>query len=176
MATSSEQYRIKIRRAYSRDADAIAHIINEAWKDAYAGIVPQKYLDSLANLPRAHRLAEGLERVSDLRYYIFEENGVAVGAASLHPTRDEDLPRTAEFSFFYFIPQVWRHGYGKLLLDQLKRESAKAGYSRLCCWVLEDNQRAISFYESQGMLRDGARQTVTIEIPLQTVRCVIDLY
>ena len=40
------------------------------------------------------------------------------------------------------------------------------------CYNEEDNVRAISFYESQGMLRDGARQTVTIEIPLQTVRCV----
>jgi GNAT superfamily N-acetyltransferase len=174
--TISHQYHIKIRRGYAPDADAIARIINESWESAYAGIVPQEYLDSLADLSRAHRLVDGLERFTDLRYYIFEENGVPVGAASLHPSRDEDMTRTAEFSFFYFLPQVWRHGYGRLLLNQLKRESLKAGYTRLCCWVLEENQRAISFYESQCMLRDGARQTVTIaEVPLETVRCVTNL-
>ena len=59
-----------------------------------------------------------------------------------------------------------------MLLDYLKRTSANAGFLRICCWVLEDNCRAVSFYESQGLLRDGKRQTETIEIPLEEVRCV----
>ncbi len=161
-----------IRLATAADAPVIANIINTAWKTAYAGIVPQSYLDALDEIPREQRLVEGLERFSNLRYYLFEENGVPVGTASLHPTHDEDLADTSEFTFFYFLPAVWRRGYGRMLLDRLKVDSRALGFQKICCWVLEENTRAIAFYESQGMLRDGKRQVVTIGEPLEAVRCV----
>ena len=167
--------KINIRRANAKDAPMIAQIINAAWRRAYAGIVPQGYLNALEDLPRAQRLADGLAQFADLSYFLFEEEGKPVGAASLHATHDKDLTCTAEFSFFYFLPRVWRRGYGTLLLERLKQEAASQGYERLCCWVLEENTRAIAFYESQGMRQDGARQTVTIEVPLEAVRCICSL-
>jgi len=163
---------IEIRQATDADIPAIAHIVNEAWKSAYSGIIPQSYLDSIREEGKVKRLREGLERVPHMRYYVFSEDGVPVGAASLHRARDEDMPDAAEFSFFYFLPSVWRRGYGTMLLNYLKRTSANAGFLRICCWVLEENLRAVSFYESQGLLRDGTRQTETIGIPLEEVRCV----
>ncbi|MEA4869244.1 hypothetical protein SDC9_92893 [bioreactor metagenome] len=166
---------ISIRRAHEADAETIAHIVNAAWRVAYRGIVPQGYLNMLEDIPRANRLAEGLRKTADLRYYLLEEGGVPVGAASLHSTHDKDLTDTAEFTFFYFLPRVWRRGYGTKLLDHLKREASEQGFDRLCCWVLEENTRAIAFYESQNLLRDGRRQTVTIEIPLEVVRCITTL-
>jgi hypothetical protein len=41
--------------------------------------------------------------------------------------------------------------------------------------VLEENVSALAFYESEGMLRDGSRQTVTIGEPLEVLRCVAQL-
>lgn len=167
--------KINIRRAYAEDAAVIAQIVNTAWKTAYRGIVPQSYLDSLEDIPREQRLIEGLERLPELSYYLFEENGVPVGTASLHPTHDEDTTGTAEFTFFYFLPSAWRRGYGKQLLDRLKADAKERGFRNICCWVLAKNARAIAFYESQGMLRDGKRQTVTICEPLDVVRCFAKL-
>ena len=167
--------RISIRRAFAADGEAIAHIINSAWRVAYRGIVPQGYLDALEDMPRASRLSEGLRKADGLHYYLLEENSLPVGAASLHPTHDKDLTNAAEFTFFYLHPRVWRRGYGRQLLDHLKREAMEQGFDQLCCWVLAQNTRAIAFYESQGMLRDGARQMVTIEIPLEVVRCITKL-
>lgn len=167
-----KQPNIEIRQATDADIPAIAHIINEAWKTAYAGIVPQSYLDSMREADKEKRLREGLERVPHMRYFVLCQDGVPVGAASLHRARNDDMPDAAEFSFFYFLPAVWRKGYGTMLLHHLKRLSANAGFLRICCWVLEENLRAISFYESQGLLRDGKRQTETIQIPLEEVRCV----
>ena len=167
-----QQPNIEIRLATDADIPAIAHIINEAWKSAYEGIVPQSYLCNIREEKRENTLRDGLLRVPHMRYFVLCEDGIPVGAASLHRARDEDMPDAAEFSFFYFLPFVWRHGYGTMLLNSLKRESANAGFLRICCWVLEENLRAISFYESQGLLRDGMRQTETIVIPLQEVRCV----
>ena len=167
-----KQPTIEIRQATDADIPAIAHIINEAWKSAYCGIIPQGYLDNIRAEDKEKRLREGLVRVPHMRYFVLCEDGVPVGAASLHRARNDDMPDAAEFSFFYFLPSVWRKGYGTKLLDFLKRTSANAGFLRICCWVLEDNCRAVSFYESQGLLRDGKRQTETIEIPLEEVRCV----
>lgn len=166
------QTNVEIRLAVDEDIPAIAHIINEAWKTAYAGIIPQSYLDAIREEDKVKTLREGLARVPHMRYFVLCEDGVPVGAASLHRARNEDLPDAAEFSFFYFLPAVWRRGYGTLLLNFLKQESADAGFLRICCWVLEENHRAVSFYESQGLLRDGTRQTETIVIPLEEVRCV----
>ena len=167
-----QQPTIEIRQATDADIPAIAHIINEAWKTAYAGIVPDSYLEKMREENKAKRLREGLVRVPHMRYFVLCEDGVPVGAASLHRARNDDMPDAAEFSFFYFLPSAWRKGYGSMLLDFLKRTSANAGFLRICCWVLEENLRAVSFYESQGLLRDGKRQTETIEIPLEEVRCV----
>ena len=163
---------IEIRQATDDDIPAIAHIINEAWKTAYAGIIPQEYLDTIREEKKQNSLREGLVRVPHMRYFLLCEDGTPVGAASLHRARNDDLPDAAEFSFFYFLPGVWRRGYGAKLLTFLKRESARAGFLRIYCWVLEENHRAVSFYESQGLLRDGTRQTETIVIPLEEVRCV----
>jgi len=167
-----QQPTIEIRQATDADIPAIAHIINEAWKTAYAGIVPDSYLEKMREENKAKRLREGLVRVPHMRYFVLCEDGVPVGAASLHRARNDDMPDAAEFSFFYFLPSAWRKGYGSMLLDFLKRTSANAGFLRICCWVLEENLRAVSFYESQGLLRDGKRQTETIEIPLEEIRCV----
>ena len=166
---------VEIRTATVSDTPIIAHIINESWKVAYAGIVPQPVLDNLSETKKVEHLKTGLERQPAMRYYLLEVNGVPLGASCLHPAREDDLPDAAEFSFFYFLPQAWRHGCGTILLRYLIDEAAKQGYRQICCWVLENNHRAIAFYESQGMLRDGRRQTVKIGEDLVAVRCVMTL-
>jgi len=165
----------EVRTATVSDVPIIAHIINEAWKSAYAGIVPQPVLGALSDEKKAAQLRIGLQRYPTMRYYLLEADGMPLGAASLHPTRDVDLPDAAEFSFFYFLPGVWRRGYGTILLHYLIHEAEERGYRQICCWVLEENKRAVAFYESQGMLRDGKLQTVSIGKDLTAVRYVMDL-
>ena len=166
---------ITIRAANVSDTPVIAHIINDAWKAAYAGIVTQSVLDGLSDEKKAAQLRAGLDRYPDMLYYLLEADGAPLGASCLHPAREDDLSDAAEFSFFYFLPSAWRRGYGSRLLQYLVREASKRGYRRLCCWVLDRNAGAVAFYESQGMLRDGKQQTVKIGDELNVVRCVMDL-
>lgn len=166
---------VSIRQATREDTPAIARIINASWRAAYAGIVPQDALDALSDEKKQAQLAAGLERSSKMRYYVLEEDGVPVGAASLHPTRDEDLPSAGEFSFFYLLPAFWRGGYGTLLLAHIEREAKTRGFPSLCCWTLEENARAIAFYEKNGYRCDGARQQVTIGKRLEVIRFVKQL-
>ncbi len=166
---------VTIRQAAREDTPAIARIVNASWRAAYAGIVPQEVLDALSDEKKQAQLAAGLERFPEMSYYLLELHGVPIGASCLHPTRDEDLPEAGEFSFFYFLPQYWRGGYGTLLLAHIEREAKTRGYPCLCCWTLEENARAIAFYEKSGYRRDGARQSVTIGIPLEAIRFIKEL-
>ena len=166
---------LAIRQANREDTPAIAHIINESWRAAYAGVVPQDVLDALSDEKKQAQLAAGLDRSPEMRYYVLEADGVPVGAACLHPTRDEDLPEAGEFSFFYLLPAFWRSGYGTLLLTHVEREAKTRGFPCLCCWTLEENARAIAFYEKNGYRRDDTRQQVTIGKPLEVIRFVKQL-
>ena len=163
---------VTIRQATSEDTPAIARVINASWRAAYAGIVPQDVLDALSDEKKQAQLAAGLERSPEMSYYLLELDGTPAGTASLHPTRDEDLQNTAEFSFFYFLPQYWRGGYGTRLLEFIEQKAYERGFTRICCWTLAENARAISFYEANGYRRDGAKQTANIGKPLEIVRYV----
>ncbi|HWP21159.1 MAG TPA: GNAT family N-acetyltransferase [Candidatus Cryosericum sp.] len=163
---------VSIRQATREDTPAIARIINASWRAAYAGIVPQDVLDALSDEKKQAQLAAGLEHSPEMSYYLLELGGISAGAASLHPTRDEDLQNTAEFSFFYFLPQYWRGGYGTRLLEHVEQTAREHGFTRICCWTLAENARAISFYEANGYRCDGARQEVTIGIPLEVIRLI----
>lgn len=166
---------VTIRQASLEDTPAIARIINASWRAAYVGIVPQEMLDALSDEKKQSQLAAGLEQYPKMRYYLLEADGVPVGATCLHPAREEDLPEAGEFSFFYLLPAFWRSGYGTLLLAHIEREAKTRGYPILCCWTLEENVRAIAFYEKNGFRRDGARQVVTIGKPLDVIRFVKQL-
>ncbi|MEN6339821.1 MAG: GNAT family N-acetyltransferase [Clostridiaceae bacterium] len=166
---------VTIRQAAREDAPVIARIINASWRAAYAGIVPQDALVTLSDEKKQSQLAAGLDRFPEMRYYVLEADGIPFGAASLHPTHDTDLPNTAEFSFFYLLPDCWRSGYGTLLLVHLEHEAKTRGFLRLCCWTLAENVRAIAFYEKHGFRIDGARQVVTIGKPLEVIRFVKQL-
>lgn len=163
---------VTIRPAAREDTPAIARVINASWRAAYAGVVPQDVLDALSDGKKRLQLDAGLDRFPEMTYYLLEIDGEPAGAASLHPTRDEDLPGAGEFSFFYLLPAFWRGGYGTRLLARVEREAKRRGFARLCCWTLAENARAIAFYEKSGYRRDGAKQTVTIGKPLDVVRFV----
>lgn len=161
---------IAIRQAFREDTPAIARIINASWRAAYAGIVPQSALDALSDETKQRQLEVGLDRFPEMAYYLLEIDGAPAGAASLHPTRDADLPGAGEFSFLYLLPAYWRGGYGMQLLTRIEQEAKTRGFTLLCCWALAENARAIAFYEKNGYRRDGAQQNVTIGKPLEAIR------
>ncbi len=154
---------IGIRRALVGDARAIAEIGVRGWQAAYAGILPDDFLASLSVDPREIAWLSLLESVEEAGAptWLAEREGRAVGFVSSGPPRDEDVPLPgAEIYAIYVVPEAWRSGAGRALMNAAVGHWRTAGVTTLVLWVLEANGRARSFYESQNWRPDGGRQDV----------------
>ncbi|MFJ8822941.1 GNAT family N-acetyltransferase [Streptomyces sp. NPDC102467] len=138
------------------DCDAVAEVRVRGWQFAYAGLVPQAYLDAMSVARDAARRRELFGRSPE---YVAERGGAVVGWACHGPSRDHDVPPgEAELYALYAHPAHLSTGVGRALLDACAGAAVAAGYSVLRLWVVEGNARARRFYERAGFAADGARE------------------
>ena len=154
-----------VRRASPDDARAIAEVVVTGWQTAYRGILPDEFLDSLRADAREAAWREMLGRDADggTPAWVAEGSGRVVGFVSSGPPRDEDVPRSAaEIYAIYVLPQSWRQGLGRDLLETAVEHWQGNGAQTLVLWVFEANERARSFYEAMGWQPDGGRQELVL--------------
>ena len=156
---------LRIRRAGIPDARAIAEIVVAGWQAAYRGLMPRQFLDSLSVAGREAAWREMLARDCEggIPAWLAIRHGRAVGFVSSGPPRDEDvsLP-AAEVYAIYVLPEAWRGGVGRALLETATGHWRARGTGTLVLWVLDDNDRARRFYEAMGWRPDGGRQLLEI--------------
>jgi GNAT superfamily N-acetyltransferase len=151
---------LRIREMTPADCRSVAEIRVGGWQTAYAGLVPQPYLDAMdvAQDAEKHRvmLAKTDNPVVNL---IAERAGQVVGWAAYGPYRDGEV-RTddAELYAIYVRPGHFGGGVGGALLKATTERCAAAGHRRVYLWVLKDNTRARRFYEHHGFAPDSAEE------------------
>ena len=135
-------------------ADELAHLHIKAWKKAYAGIVPQDYLDSFSIENRKERFLQDLKEHPESTY-VGIQDGSVVGFVTFGKYRDDD-DQAGEICGIYLDPEYWRKGFGTKLaqwaLDNLKKQ----GFTTIKLWAFEDNVRGGEFYKSFGFIPDGS--------------------
>jgi ribosomal protein S18 acetylase RimI-like enzyme len=143
------------------DARAIAAIHVEAWRAAYRGIVPDEYLDSLSIDSRESAWRQNLV-TAETPTWVAEESDAIAGWISAGPVRDADAGTSAgEIWGVYVAPACWGKGVGRSLCAQAEEYLRTAGFAAATLWVLEDNERAVKFYESTGFVLDvGATKQI----------------
>ncbi len=148
-----------IRRAIYDDAAAIARIHVGTWRTAYAGIVPDEYL---ASLSEEKRLKSWQQQLTDGKTVILvaEKDGEVIGWASGGMSRDEDSPGDSELYAIYILSQHWGGGIGRKLMEKMEDSLPAAKSTTL--WVLQDNHRAIQFYERMGYHPDDAQKKIQL--------------
>ncbi|WP_245607593.1 GNAT family N-acetyltransferase [Streptomyces prunicolor] len=139
-----------IRQAWPDDAPAVAGVHVRSCRVAFAGLVPQHYLDTMdpsreASEWRAH-IAESRWPSSGVP--VAETEAGIVGFTGFDPA--PDTPGTAEIGMLYAMPEVWGTGIGKQLMPATSRAFGQADYRQAALWVLADNERARRFYEAAG--------------------------
>jgi GNAT superfamily N-acetyltransferase len=146
---------VEVRPATGSDADGIARAQERAWQSAYRHVFPVEELDR-GGFIRPALWRERLEHPPPgwTTFVAADADGGSVlGFASVGPSRDER--GLGELYAIYVHPDWWGTGAGVALIARGEAE-LRAIYREATLWVLEDNPRARSFYETAGWAPDGA--------------------
>ena len=138
-------------------ASQASRIYASAWKTAYRGIVPQAYLDALSPERWASKLGRGTH--DD---FLLRDNGLFVATSSIVRAREDAFAGWGEVMSLYVLPEYFRCGYGRTLLDYDLDRLRAAGFENIYLWVLEENQNARAFYERMGFAANGDRAPLEI--------------
>jgi GNAT superfamily N-acetyltransferase len=137
----------KLRWAVPDDAEALADVHVTTWQKAYAGILPEHYLNALDRTTRTRWWRRFLEEGAMV--HVADDGGV-VGFCHAAGSVDEEM---GEVYSIYVLPGSWGAGHGRALLAAAESTILSLGYDRALLWVLEANAMARGFYESQGWTR-----------------------
>jgi hypothetical protein len=165
---------ILIRRARPDDARAIAAVHVEAWRSAYAGILPENFLAGLSVARLAAEYARGmLVRRDGHAVFVAVAEGaerpgdapgarpVVVGFASGGRAR-RALGEVAlgEVETLYLLDDFRERGIGRRLMRAMAAHLAAIGCGGAMLWVLSDNP-SLWFYRHLGG-KPVARETITV--------------
>lgn len=138
-----------------------------AWKEAYRGIVCDRYLDTMtieATTARARKFPDNT--------LVAKDKEKVVGFAVYSASRDEDLPDAGEVDAIYVLSEYYGRKIGYRLMNEAI--SRLGDCKTIFVWVLEKNERAIRFYHRYGFEFDGSKREWTLGTPVTLVRMVMN--
>jgi ribosomal protein S18 acetylase RimI-like enzyme len=145
---------MNIDRATLSDVRAIAEIHVDAWRSAYARILPADYLASLS-VSQREAMWRAVVESGQPDLLVAKDNGDVLGWVAFGDCRDQDAkPAQAEVWAIYVAPTSWSAGVGRQLWQRTRDILSERGYSVCSLWVLPENERAIRFYRSVGFGAD----------------------
>ncbi|MBM3505482.1 MAG: GNAT family N-acetyltransferase [Alphaproteobacteria bacterium] len=153
------QARALVREADFDDAAAIGFVQVTTWRAAYAGILPQGYLDAMSDIRHAACWAEVLdhpERRGVTMVAEIEEAGI-IGFADCGFERGAEDAKKGEVTAIYVLPGHQRSGVGRALIAAGAHALQASGAGELAIWALEKNP-ARRFYERLGGAVSAKRQ------------------
>lgn len=158
--------RFEIRRARADDTTDIARIHVEAWRDAYAALLPPEYLARLDARIEATRWSRASRVEGTL---VADAEGEVVGYAIVGPARRRNAPCGEIYALY--VETDWREqGIGRALIDAAFDAFRGRGWSEAVIWCLEGNFAGRGFYERCGGRRlPESRVEDVAGMPLPTV-------
>jgi GNAT superfamily N-acetyltransferase len=143
---------IDVRAAQPEDARGIAEVHVQAWREAYAHLLPAENLARLSIEQRELRWSENLAS-REFSTFVATDVDRIVGFATSGAGRDADSPRDLELPSIYVLASHHGTGVAQRLLD------AALGGAPAYLWVADDNPRARAFYARNGFVPDGTTKT-----------------
>ena len=162
-----------VRSALASDAEGIARVHVDSWRETYSGVLEDRLFSEeayarrlrfwsryLSMQPRPGRAAVALR---DGAVIGFANSGDAVGPDAEHGIRPA---RPLHLFSIYLLETGYGTGAGQALLDAvLNDEPAQL-------WVLRGNSRAISFYQRNGFDFDGIEHVDPADAAVVELRMV----
>ena len=140
---------ILIREMQTDDIGEVARFHHAAWMDAYRGLLPEEGLQQLTQQHFLHTW----EKIIDDEH---RNNLVAIKAKKpigYASYRQWKKPGRWELLGLYVAP-AWMHkGCGTSLFNAVEKDIQQKNAKLLFVWVIKGNQRALQFYQKNGMTR-----------------------
>ena len=152
---------MEIRVAGVADASAVGKVHSEAWKSAYRGVFPDRYINSDT---ASKRTDEFLDSIKDDKYtyYLLQESNQTAGIVKTHAEEN-----SLEIESFYILNEYRGKGLGSQFIDFIKN-SVKP--ECIFLWCLEDNSKARHFYENNGFVMTGDSRMINRGTELKQIR------
>ncbi|MBT2585112.1 GNAT family N-acetyltransferase [Arthrobacter sp. ISL-95] len=142
-----------IRPATVDDAEAMAVMHVQSWKESYRRLLPPEFFEKQeAALPNRIERYRAFIAAGHTRMLAHDPEGLVVGLGAAGSGQDEDGPCERELFMLYTLERVHGRGVGQALVEAL------IGGGPAYLWVLDDNPRAQAFYRRNGFVPDGKRQ------------------
>ncbi|WP_052676273.1 GNAT family N-acetyltransferase [Microbacterium hydrocarbonoxydans] len=147
---------LRIRAASPEDADGIAAVHTDSWRETYSGLIPDRYFDATA-LEHRRRMWAHILRLDPApgRIVVAERDGRVAGFAfagsAQHPDARKNTEPARDLHLFsiYLLADEHGAGAGHALLE------ATIGQNPAQLWVIGANEHARRFYERHGFEPDG---------------------
>jgi len=154
---------LSFRTPVADDAPSLGALHVATWRETYAGLLPQPFLDSLSIEERTGTWRAVIEDPAvhgATALFLAESGGRLVGFAACSDQRDEALKTRGydgEFGAVYVLQGFQRHGIGRALMGLMARDLLDRGRRAASLWVLRENQPARVFYERLGGVEEGEK-------------------
>jgi GNAT superfamily N-acetyltransferase len=142
---------LTLRPAISDDAEAVAQLHIENWRNTYRGMMPDWYLDGSITEERMILWKTRLSAIANEQQYVViaEISRKIAGFACI--LLDEEPEWGACLDNLHVLPQLRRSGIGRALFSKVTQWvlTTKPGWP-IHLWVFESNINARNFYDSLG--------------------------
>lgn len=150
-----------VRRACVHDATELARVTVISWRRAYRGIMDAGYLDGMDIGTHTARWRDRLLRGTETDAVFVAENPLATEKriAAYCQVRsfldNQDHAGVGQVVALYADPATWGCGAGRAVHRAGIDHLAARGLEEALLWVAEANERARSFYASEGWRYDS---------------------
>ena len=148
------------------ETDGKGYVHWKSWQETYTGLIDQEYLTNHQTLEKslltAHRSPDNI--------VVAKDGDQVIGFAAYGAYRDDTLPGHGEVYALYVLQAYQRQGVGFALMNAALEQLST--YERIALWVLDGNEKAISFYKRYGFRFDGASQTLMLGTPVLEKRMI----
>ena len=148
---------ISFREATVADCLAVARVHVQTWRESFAGIVPQTFLDKMSVEKRATAFEKGFSTASYKMYVAEDTERGVVGFADFGEPRENIDAYEGELYAIYLLPEFQRIGIGGRLFNLGMEFFIGGGKHSMYLLALEASPYR-SFYEELGGQVIGRKQ------------------
>jgi len=147
---------VSFREATIADCPAVAKVHVQSWRESFAGIVPQTFLDKVSVEKRAKAFEKGFSAPFYRMYVAEAPNRGVVGFADFGEPRENIDAYDGELYAVYLLPEFQRKGVGGRLFNLGVEFLTGSGRSSMYLLALGVSPYR-SFYEKMGGRIAGSR-------------------